>query len=77
MDKRMSQSLATLLYQGLSNGLHSIMIYANDTVGNFGVSEPATFFIKEPFPTTLVIVSIVTVVVISIVLLFYFKKHKH
>ena len=61
---------------GLSNGLHSIIIYANDTVGNVGGSEPVTFFIKEPFPTTLVIVSIITVVVISIVLLFDFKKRK-
>jgi hypothetical protein len=62
----------------LSNGLHSVVVYANDTFGNMGRSEAATFTVdaSEPFPTTLVVASIVSVAVIGIGLLVYFKKRK-
>jgi len=70
----------------LSNGLHNVTVYANDTLGNTGMSETIYFTIaferdprqpSEPFPTTLVIASIASVAVIGIGLLIYFKKRRH
>jgi hypothetical protein len=54
---------------GLAEGLHSIVIYANDTAGNMGVSETTTFTITkpepqpEPFPTTLIAAAVLVAVV--------------
>jgi hypothetical protein len=64
----------------LTNGLHNITVYAEDTFGNEGASETIVFNIDvpEPFPTTLItVVSIATVVAVSVGLLVYFKKRKH
>ncbi len=61
---------------GLSEGDHNVIVYATDEAGNIGASETIYFRI-EFFPTTLVIASVVTVAIIGIVLLVYFKKHKH
>jgi hypothetical protein len=60
---------------GLSYGLHELTVYANDTSGNMGASDMIFFTIAEPFPTTIVIASAITVAVAC--LLVYFKKHKH
>jgi parallel beta-helix repeat protein len=62
----------------VTNGVHSITVYANDTYGNMGASEIVTFTVAkpEPFPTTLVIAPIASVVV-GVGLLVYFKKRKH
>jgi hypothetical protein len=62
---------------GLSNGLHSVTVYANDTYGNMGTSETLTFTISLPFPTTLVIAPIVSVAVAGLGLLLYSKKRRH
>jgi len=63
---------------GLSSGLHNIIIYANDTYGNVGVSETITFNVEQLFPTTWVITgSTASALLISAGLLVYFKKHKH
>ena len=74
---------------GLSEGLHNVTVYANDTVGRIGNSETVTLNITqepkelpalepEPFPTTLVLtVSGASLAVIAAVLLIYFKKRKH
>jgi hypothetical protein len=60
----------------LSEGPHSIRMYANDTVGNMGVSQPIVFSIGF-FPTLPVIIgSIVTVLIASIALVVFFKKRK-
>jgi hypothetical protein len=62
---------------GLVDGSHSILVYANDTVGNIGASETIYFSI-EPFPTTSVITaSVASMAIIGVVLLVYFKKHHH
>ena len=63
----------------LTNGVHNITVYAEDTFGNEGASETIIFNIDvpEPFPTTLVLASVITVAVVSIGLLVYFKKRKH
>jgi hypothetical protein len=62
---------------GLSDGTHSMILYAWDEAGNVGASEPVTFTVTE-FPTTLVIaiIVLVSVVTISVGLLFYFRKRK-
>jgi hypothetical protein len=63
----------------LSIGSHSIVVYANDTLGNMGKSEMIYFTIKEPdtFPTALIAVaSVATVAVVGVGLLVYFKKRK-
>ncbi len=69
---------------GLAEGLHNIVIYANDTAGNMGASENITFTLSEPeqpepepFPTELTITaSGASVAVVGIGLLIYFKKRK-
>ncbi len=60
----------------LASGSHALTVYANDTSGNMGVSE-TLFFNIEPFPTTIVVASVITVVFVGIGLLVYFKKRKH
>ena len=61
---------------GLSSGLHNVTVYARDELGNVGGSETVWFSVPEPFPTTLVVASIITVAVAVIGLLVYFKKRK-
>jgi hypothetical protein len=61
----------------LANGEHNLTVYATDEAGNMGASETIYFSVAEPFPTTIVIASVITVSVIGIGLVFYFKKRKH
>ena len=63
----------------LTNGLHNITVYAEDTFGNEAASETITFNVDvpEPFPTTLVIASVIIVTIVVLGLLIYFKKRKH
>ena len=63
----------------LTNGVHNITVYAEDTFGNEGASETIIFNIDvpEPFPTTLVIASVIIVTIVVLGLLIYFKKRKH
>jgi hypothetical protein len=67
---------------GLSNGTHTITVYvftergqANSQTVHFTVS-PETQLQPEPFPTALVVASVVLVAVIGIGLLVYFKKRQ-
>jgi hypothetical protein len=65
---------------GLSDGSHSVIVYANDTAGNMGISEPVVFTVDtpEPFPTTLIATtSGASVAVVGSGLLVYFKKRRH
>jgi hypothetical protein len=65
---------------GLSDGSHSVIVYANDTAGNMGISKPVVFTVDtpEPFPTTLVATaSGASVAVVGSSLLVYFKKRRH
>jgi parallel beta-helix repeat protein len=63
----------------LPNGLHNVTVYARDEFDNIGASETIYFSVEvpEPFPTTLVVASVITVAVVGIGLLVYFKKRKH
>ena len=64
----------------LSNGLHSLIVYANDTAGNTGASEIIHFTIEtpqpvEPFPTWIVAVTVI-IAVVGAALLIYFARVK-
>jgi hypothetical protein len=76
---------------GLSDGFHSLTVYANDNIGRFGASETLYFSIAkekepepsesqeplEPFPTVPVAVACgVSIAAVAVGLLLYFKKRK-
>ena len=67
---------------GLSEGSHSLTLYANDTAGNTGKSEKIYFTVTQqteadPFPTKLGIVSVLVVVaVVGVGLFVHFKKRQ-
>lgn len=67
----------------LSNNLHNITVYANDTIGNMGASESIKFMVAIPklepelFPTVPVAtVSIASITIAGVGSLVYFKKRK-
>jgi hypothetical protein len=62
---------------GLSIGSHNLTFYATDDAGNTAFCQTIHFKIEEPFPTTIVIASVITVAVVGVGLLLYFKKRKH
>ena len=59
----------------LEIGSHNITIYATDLAGHIGVSD-IVYFSVEPFPTTLVLASVVIIAVVGVGILVYFKKRK-
>lgn len=64
---------------GLSNGLHNIIVYANNTFGKASASDTINFTVAkpEPYPTsTVAVLVVVGVVVVVGGLLAYFKKRK-
>lgn len=63
---------------GLSAGEHNVTVYATDLAGHFGGSETIYFSVEEPFPATLAAtVTGASLAVIGVIMLVYFKKHKH
>ena len=62
-----------LTLSNLPVGNHSLIVYAYDGAGNIGASDTVAFAV-EPFPTTLVISSILVVAIVAIGLLVYLKK---
>jgi hypothetical protein len=63
----------------LTNGMHSLIIYANDTAGNMGASETISFTVAVPEPFPVVPIAVASIASVSIVgagLLVYFKKRK-
>jgi hypothetical protein len=62
---------------GITNGPHTITLYANDTYGNFA-SQTVNFTVAlQPFPTVVIGAVLGTVVVaVVVVLLVLFKKRK-
>jgi hypothetical protein len=59
---------------GLPNGYHNVTIYATDEYGNTCSSETIYFSVEVPFPTTLVVASVITAAVVGVSLLVFFKK---
>ena len=65
-----------MVLKGLSEGAHTLTVYAWDKYGNVA-SETVTFAVaKEAFPTTLVLSAVVVAVVVCAGLLLYFFKFK-
>ncbi|HLN44984.1 MAG TPA: hypothetical protein VK209_04695 [Candidatus Sulfotelmatobacter sp.] len=63
---------------GLSNGKHSITVYAQDVAGNMGASETIDFEISVLFSTVLMVIVFVAVLGVVVAgLLIYFRKRKH
>jgi hypothetical protein len=59
--------------------LHSLAVYANDTVGNMGATENVNFTIEKPevFPIALVAaISVVAVALMAAGLLVHYKKQQ-
>ena len=63
---------------GLSNGYHTVTIYANDTNGNAATSQIITFIVNVPatFSTIEASAAVVIVIGIIVVAVFLFKKQK-
>ncbi|MGD6853223.1 MAG: Kelch repeat-containing protein [Candidatus Bathyarchaeia archaeon] len=59
---------------GLSSRQHTLVVYANDTYGNMGVSEKVAFSVPEPFPFLFVGIIGVVITFAVILLLVYIKK---
>ncbi len=73
--------VGTIIISELSDGSHSLIVYAKDAAGNTGTSETICFSIETPSPPpesfpTWVIALIVIVAVVGAVLLIYFRKGK-
>lgn len=66
---------------GLSNGAHTLTLYANDTFGNAGASQTIAFTVAKPEPSSTATVAVVSGAVIAVVaaagLFVYVKKRKH
>jgi hypothetical protein len=64
----------------LSNGQHTVAIYANDTNGNFAQTQTITFTVEksEPFPTITVVIVLgaVVVSVVCIVSLLFYRRYR-
>lgn len=91
MDKQANITLGgNITLTGLSEGSHTLVVYANDTAGNMGSSQIINFTVSpetqpipepEPFPITLVVIAVLViiatlalVVVILAKLLVYYRK---
>ncbi len=65
---------------GLAYGSHSLVVYANDAVGNMIATRNVNFTIEKPesFPTVTVAAAAFAIVVLvaTVGLLVYHKKHK-
>jgi len=64
---------------GLSNGLHNITVYAQDTFGNIGSSQTISFTIAKPESESFPVVPVTAIAFVAVTtagLLVYHKKHK-
>jgi hypothetical protein len=65
---------------GLSEGTHSITVYANDAAGNIGYSDTVYFSINtqppEPFPTWIVGAAVATIAVATAAIAVFWRRRK-
>jgi parallel beta-helix repeat protein len=63
---------------GLSSGLHSVTVYANDTYGNMGASETVAFTVSEPFPVMAVafVSGVLVALVVGAGIVLYYKRRR-
>jgi hypothetical protein len=62
---------------GLTDGMHSLTIYATDIAGNAAPSETIHFSVEAAFLTSVVAAASAAIVAVGAVVLVYFKKHRH
>ena len=79
LDGQMTVTIAgNVTLSTLSDGSHSLIVYAKDTAVNGGASEIIYFSVKtkkaEPFPT--LIVAAIIIAIVGTALLVYFAKIK-
>ena len=65
-----------IILTGLSDGSHSLTVYAKDIAGNTGASQTIIFRVTEPFPTTWIVAAIVLIAAVGAALLVYFVRVK-
>ncbi len=65
----------------ISNGLHDITVYAQDTFGTIGSSNISSFIVAKPEPESFPVVPVVAVsgvaVAVVVGLIFYYRKRTH
>lgn len=68
--------LGNTTLSGLSNGMHNVTVYAEDSFGNIGASETITFTIAKPesFPTVPVVAASIAVAVVCVGVILYLRK---
>ena len=74
-----SGTLTNFTITKMTNGVHNVTVYANDTYGNIGTSQTINFTVAkpQPFPTaTVAAVSVAVAIVVVAGLLVYVKKRK-
>ena len=76
LDNEANVTLAGNSTLTLKEGLHRIVVYANDTAGNMVASEEICFTVEQVFPTMPVVAGIGTTASVGVGLFVYFKKRK-
>ena len=61
---------------GLAYGSHSLVVYANDTVGNMGASDNINFTVEKPESSPFVSIAAVSLVAVALVVVGLFVYHK-
>jgi hypothetical protein len=72
-------STTTISIANPTSGLHSLVVYANDTFGNEGVSQTFTFIVaahSSPF-AAIPIVAGIAIIAIAAMLIVYFGKYRN
>ena len=81
LDGKLNETITSnVTITSLTNSLHNITVYAEDTFGNIGSSETITFTVAyEPFPTIPVAATSAgaSVAIATIGLIYYYKKRNH
>lgn len=75
-NENITEISANTTITGLSLGLHNLTVYVTDDAGNTALSQTIHFEVQEPFPTIVVVASVIIVAVVGVGLLVYFKKRK-
>ena len=80
LDNQANQTTSgNMTLNGLTEGSHSLTLYANDATGNTGTSNTIYFDIQlpEPFPILTVVAGVSVALIIIAGALIYLKRRKH
>jgi hypothetical protein len=77
-DKNSDVLQGNLTLTGLSEGPHSLVVYANDTAGNMGVSGKIMFTVNvlEPFPSGTILAAASATAIAAAALLLAYRRHQ-